>query len=206
LRDLSAFTDADLNWLMERLHKELIRRKASPLLVQSIAQAIAVHLARNYAELASEPHTGSPSLAGFKLRQITDWMAEHVAEEFNLERLAAHARLTKFHFDRLFKSATGMSPSQYHINLRMDAARRMLRETKKSIIAVAIDVGYSNPSHFAKVFRRETGPLAERLPSPALTREYRKSRGSSRQGQQRALREGILFRCFCPGRERWKFF
>src|SRR5438876_11390283 len=34
LRDVSAFTDADLNWLMERLYKELIRRKASPLLVQ----------------------------------------------------------------------------------------------------------------------------------------------------------------------------
>ena len=142
---------------MERLHKELIRRKASPLLVQSIAQAIAVHLARNYAELASEPHTGSPSLPGFKLRQITDWMSEHVAEEFDLERLASQAGLSKFHFNRLFKNATGMSPSQYHINLRMDAARRMLRETKKSIIAVAMDVGYSNPSHFAKLFRRETG-------------------------------------------------
>ncbi len=121
---------------MERLHKELMRRKASPLLVQSIAQAIAVHLARNYADLVSEPHSGSPSLPGFKLRQITDWMSEHMAEEFDLERLA---------------------PSQYHINLRMDAARRMLRETKKSIIAVAMDVGYSNPSHFAKLFRREIG-------------------------------------------------
>ena len=157
LRDLSAFTDGDLNWLMERLHKELIRRKASPLLVQSIAQAIAVHLARNYAELAKEPHSGSPSLPGFKLRQITDWMSEHMAEEFDLERLASQARLSKFHFNRLFKNATGMSPSQYHINLRMDAARRMLRETKKSIIAVAVDVGYSNPSHFAKLFRRQTG-------------------------------------------------
>ena len=157
LRDLSAFTDADLNWLMERLHKELIRRKASALLVQSIAQAIAVHLARNYAELAKELHSGSPSLPGFKLRQITDWMSEHMAEEFDLERLASQARLSKFHFNRLFKNATGMSPSQYHINLRMDAARRMLRETKKSIIAVAMDVGYSNPSHFAKLFRRETG-------------------------------------------------
>jgi len=157
LRDLSAFTDADLNWLMERLHKELIRRKPSPLLVQSIAQAIAVHLARNYAELAKEPHSGSPSLPGFKLRQITDWMSEHMAEEFDLERLASQARLSKFHFNRLFKNATGVSPSQYHINLRMDAARRMLRETKKSIIAVAMDVGYSNPSHFAKLFRRETG-------------------------------------------------
>jgi len=157
LRDLSAFTDGDLNWLMERLHKELIRRKASALLVQSIAQAIAVHLARNYAELAKELHSGSPSLPGFKLRQITDWMSEHMPEEFDLERLASQARLSKFHFNRLFKNATGMSPSQYHINLRMDAARRMLRETKKSIIAVALDVGYSNPSHFAQLFRRETG-------------------------------------------------
>jgi len=84
-------------------------------------------------------------------------MSEHMAEEFDLERLASQARLSKFHFNRLFKNATGMSPSQYHINLRMDAARRMLRETKKSIIAVAMDVGYSNPSHFAKLFRRETG-------------------------------------------------
>ncbi len=74
LRDLSAFTDAELHWLMERLHKELTRRKASPLLVQAIAQAIAVHLARNYADLVSSPESfrGSPSLPGFKLRQITD--------------------------------------------------------------------------------------------------------------------------------------
>jgi len=59
LRDLSAFTDAEMHWLMERLHKELTRRKASPLLVQAIAQAIAVHLARNYADLVSEPHRQS---------------------------------------------------------------------------------------------------------------------------------------------------
>jgi len=157
LRDLSAFTDADLNWTMEQLYKELMSRKPSPLLVQSIAQAIAVHLARNYAELALEPRRGSASLPGFKLRQITDWMAEHMIEEFNLDRLAAQARLSKFHFNRLFKSATGVSPSQYHINLRMDAARKLLRETKKSVLDVALEIGYSNPSHFAQLFRRETG-------------------------------------------------
>jgi len=156
LKDLSAFTDVALDSLMERLRDELMRRKASPLYVQGIAQAIAIHLARNYAELVKEPRV-SPSLPGFKLRQITDWMAEHVTEEFNLERLAAQASLSKFHFNRLFKSATGVSPSQYHINLRMDAARRMLRETKKSVVAIALDVGYSNPSHFAQLFRRETG-------------------------------------------------
>ena len=84
-------------------------------------------------------------------------MTEHVAEEFNLDRLAAQAGLSKFYFNRLFKSAIGVSPSHYHINLRMDEAKRLLRETKKSVMEVALDVGYANPSHFAQLFRRETG-------------------------------------------------
>jgi AraC family transcriptional regulator len=48
LRDVSAFTDVVLDSLMERLRDELIQRQASPLFVQGIAQAIAIHLARNY--------------------------------------------------------------------------------------------------------------------------------------------------------------
>jgi AraC family transcriptional regulator len=84
-------------------------------------------------------------------------MAEHVAEYLNLARLAAQAGLSKFHFERLFKNAMGVSPSRYHINLRMNLARRLLRETKKSVVDVALEVGYADPSHFAKLFRRETG-------------------------------------------------
>jgi AraC family transcriptional regulator len=157
LRDVSAFTDAVLNSLMERLHGELLRRKASPLFVQGIAQAIAIHLARNYAELDKEPRRGSPSLPGYKVRQITDWMTDHMADDFSLDQLAAQAGLSKFHFHRLFKSAVGVAPLRYHINLRMDQSKRLLRETKKSIVDVALDVGYTKPSHFAQLFRRETG-------------------------------------------------
>jgi AraC family transcriptional regulator len=40
LRDVSGFTDATLDWLVEKLHGELMRRKASPLFVQGIAQAL----------------------------------------------------------------------------------------------------------------------------------------------------------------------
>ena len=157
LRDISGFTDPTLDSLMERLRDELMHRKASPLFVQGIAQAIAIHLARNYAETDKGSRSGSPSLPGFKLKQITGWMAEHAAEDFNLDQLAAQAGLSKFHFHRLFKNAMGMSTSHYHVNLRMDSARRLLRETKQSIVAVALEVGYTNPSHFAQLFRRETG-------------------------------------------------
>lgn len=157
LRDISAFTDDELSWLMERLRRELLSRRASPLLVQGLAQAIAIHLARNYAELRKESASSSPSLPGYKLKQVTDWMAEHVAEEFNLDRLAAQAGLSKFYFNRLFKAAMGVAPSRYHTTLRMDEARRLLRESKRSVVDVGLDVGYANPSHFAQVFRKATG-------------------------------------------------
>jgi AraC family transcriptional regulator len=157
LRDVSAFTDNALNSLMEQLCDELTRGQASPLFVQGIAQAIAIRLARDYGVTVEESRGGSPSLPGYKLRQITDWMAEHIAEDFSLDRLAAQAGLSKFHFQRLFKSAMGVAPSRYHINLRMNLARRLLRETKKSVVDIALEVGYANSSHFAQLFRRETG-------------------------------------------------
>ncbi|HYY98256.1 MAG TPA: AraC family transcriptional regulator [Pyrinomonadaceae bacterium] len=157
LRDASAFNDEGLNSLLGLLREELMRGQASPLFVEAVAQAIAVHLARSYGVTDEEPHGSSPSLPGYKLRQLTDWMAEHAAEEFSLDRLAEQAGLSRFHFQRLFKAATGVSPSRYHINLRMEEARRLLRETKMNVVDVALEVGYTNPSHFAQLFRRETG-------------------------------------------------
>src|ERR687890_95699 len=157
LRDASAFNDEGLNSLLGLLREELMRGQASPLFVEAVAQAIAVHLARSYGVTDEEPHGSSPSLPGYKLRQLTDWMAEHAAEEFSLDRLAEQAGLSRFHFQRLFKAATGVTPSCYHIDLRMEEARRLLRETRMSVIDVALEVGYANPSHFARLFRRETG-------------------------------------------------
>lgn len=84
-------------------------------------------------------------------------MRGHISEDCNLDQLAARAGLSKFHFHRLFKRAVGESPSRHQINLRMHEAKRLLRETKQSVDDVAVEVGYTNPSHFAQLFRRETG-------------------------------------------------
>ena len=157
LRDVSGFEDARLIPLLQQLREEAATPKASRLFVRGVAQAIAIHLARHYAVLTDDARDETSSLPGFKLRRVTDWMAEHMAEEFSLGRLAEQAGMSEFHFNRLFKRATGVPPSQYQIKLRMDAARRLLRETKSSVITIANEVGYSNPSHFAQLFRKATG-------------------------------------------------
>ena len=68
-------------------------------------------------------------------------MAGHMAEDFNLDQLVARAGMSKFHPQRRFKSAVGVSPSQCLVNLRTNEAKRLLRETKQSVVAVALDVG-----------------------------------------------------------------
>src|SRR5919112_4018428 len=100
LRDASAFDDEGLNSRLGLLREELTRTQASPMVVQSLAHLIAVHLARNYGVTDEESHSSSPSLPGHKLRQITDWMAEHLAEEFSLDRLAAQAGARRVSFQR----------------------------------------------------------------------------------------------------------
>lgn len=156
LKDVSGFQDDVLSLYMGRLRDEVVREQSSRLLVQGIAQAIAVHLARSYTTILKESPSGSPSLPGYKIRRVTELMANHIADEFNLDQLAEYAGLSKFYFHRLFKNATGMSPTRYYAMLRLTEAKRLLRETDDSIASIALEVGYANPSHFAQFFRKET--------------------------------------------------
>jgi AraC family transcriptional regulator len=156
-RNASGIEDANLVRLLACLRGELPEAAPSALFIAGMAHAIAVHLARHYVDFGAAPVAEGSALPGHKLRLVTLWMSEHLAEPFSLGALAGMAGMSEYHFNRLFKKATGMPPSQYQIKLRMEAARRLLRETSTSVVAIALEVGYANPSHFAQLFRKETG-------------------------------------------------
>jgi AraC family transcriptional regulator len=156
LRDLSGFKDNFLSALLEELHKEVSsRHRGSSLFVEGIAQSLAVHLVRTYADETTQDYKGG--LPGFRLRRVRDLMITHLEDEFSLIRLAREADMSEFHFSRAFKRTAGLTPSQYFIHLRLEKARRLLRETNRSVIEIGLDVGYTSPSHFARIFRREIG-------------------------------------------------
>ena len=50
-----------------------------------------------------------------------------------------------------------MTPLQFVTRERITRAQQLIRETKRSLIEIGLDVGYKNPSHFAQVFRRVVG-------------------------------------------------
>jgi AraC family transcriptional regulator len=156
LRDLSGFKDNFLSALLEGLHKEVSsRHRGSSLFVEGIAQSLAGHLVRTYADETNHEYKGG--LPGFRLRKVRAMMLAHLADAFSLIRLGREAGMSEFHFSRAFKRTTGLTPSQYFIDLRLEKARRLLRETNRSAIEIGLEVGYTSPSHFARIFHREIG-------------------------------------------------
>ncbi len=165
LRDISGERDQRLTHFLALINHELVSEgKGSQLYVQGLAQSLAVHLIRNYASGGSG-EVRQAALPGYKLRRAMAHLEEHLAEPFNLAELAATVGMSEFHFSRLFKKATGVSPSRHLIRQRIARAQQLLQETDLSIIRVGTAVGYSSPSHFAQLFKRETG---------LLPRQYRK--------------------------------
>ncbi|ROM83833.1 MULTISPECIES: helix-turn-helix domain-containing protein [Pseudomonas] len=155
--DLSGARDERVSFILDQLRVELIEeRQPSPLFVHGLAQALAVHLIRRYsaAHSGQRRHNG---LQAYKLRRVLTAMNACLADDFHLAHLARIADLSEYHFSRVFKRATGLSPSQYFIRLRMSRARHLLLETDRSIIDIGLEVGYSSASHFSQVFRREVG-------------------------------------------------
>ncbi|WP_335945489.1 helix-turn-helix domain-containing protein [Pseudomonas sp. G166] len=158
LREVSGGRDDVLSALLEQIHVELARRdETSALLIQGVAQCLAVHLARHYLDAEAEDVSGRNALPAFKLKRVIQLMERRLAESFSLGDLAQAAGMSEYHFSRLFKRATGRSPSQYFIQLRMARARQLLIETERSIIDIGLEVGYGSASHFSQIFRREVG-------------------------------------------------
>lgn len=156
-RNRSGVDDDRLVSMLTCLRGELAEPVPSAMLVQGMTDVISIHLARNYVDIGASPFGDSSALPHHKVRLVTSWMSTHLADPFSLATLADLAGISEFHFNRLFRKATGMPPSQYQIKLRMETAQRLLRETATSVVAIANEVGYVNPSHFAAQFRKETG-------------------------------------------------
>ena len=125
--------------------------------VAGFVQLLAAYLVEKYTDAASEKSDLRGGLPIRQLRIVEDYVRAQLAEEISVETLAELVELSTFHFSRVFKQATGMSPLQFVTRERITRAQQLIRETSHSLIEIALDIGYTSPSHFAQVFRRVVG-------------------------------------------------
>lgn len=105
-----------------------------------------------------------------KILRIMNWLKEHCAERIHIDRLAEQAHMSPSSFRQHFRAVAGISPLQYHKQLKLQQARSLIVNRRFSASQAAAAVGYASVSQFSREYSRffGTGPLHDKKSRDAV--------------------------------------
>lgn len=145
--------------LARLVHRELAGEGYGSRLVRdTLALALALELMQSFATSPFVPSAQRGGLGAVQLKRAVEHLLDGPGAPVTLEDLATDAGLSRYHFCRQFRIATGLSPHQYQLRARVERAQLILRtRPARPLSEVALECGFSDQSHFTRVFRRVSG-------------------------------------------------
>jgi len=145
---------SELSRLIARLRGELeARQPGFEFLATALFMQIIGALARSYAN-RRDSRIHSP-LVG--ISEVISYLESQYTEEISLEALAARACMSKSTLFRVFRQATGSTPIEYLLRLRVLHAAELLRAGACTVAEAAFHVGFHDSNYFTRQFRRIMG-------------------------------------------------
>ena len=132
------------------------------LYAESLATALAISLIRDHSSLgrkaarkaARERGGGLPRRA---LKEVIDYIGDNLEKDLALAEMARVTHMSPYHFSRLFKESTGLTPHRYVIERRVQRAEVLLGSSALPIAEIALLCGFANQSHLNRHFKRLLG-------------------------------------------------
>ncbi|NJM36255.1 MAG: helix-turn-helix transcriptional regulator [Rhodomicrobium sp.] len=141
---------------LQRLHRACER--LTSLYCESMATSAALYIVRRYGVGDHAGSSAGNALLGWRLRRVKEFIAANLHDhELRLEDVARCVGLSTGFFHRAFNDTTGLTPLAYIQRQRIERAMQLLNNRDLSITNIAIGVGFLSPSHFARLFRKQTG-------------------------------------------------
>lgn len=125
--------------------------------VESLGTALAATVVRDHTTTRPPPPAPPPELGRTQLQAVLRLVEEELPGPLPVADLAARAHVSVFHFSRLFRASTGVSPHQYVLDRRLARARELLTGTDLPLAHVAVRCGFADQSHLTRVVRRRLG-------------------------------------------------
>ncbi|MDR7053921.1 AraC-like DNA-binding protein [Pseudomonas koreensis] len=96
------------------------------------------------------------ALSGWQERRAKAYMLHDLSRSLRVSEIAEHCNLSRSHFSRAFKIATGCSPQEWMLKMKIDKAKGLLL-TSMAITEIVYECGFSDHSHFTRTFGRLVG-------------------------------------------------
>jgi AraC family transcriptional regulator len=126
----------------------------SPICVDHVSAALEAYLAPAASGEGIAPAFARGGLAPWQLRRATEILASRVDGNVSLTELARAVDLSPSHFARAFKQTTGKPPHRWLLELRIEKAKEMLLGSGLPLAEIALTCGFTDQSHFTRVFSR----------------------------------------------------
>ena len=94
---------------------------------------------------------------GITVRQITNYLVEHLNEMTNLDKMAEELMVSKSHLVRRAKELTGFTIQTLHEKLKIEQAKNLLQVESIKLSEIATRLGFQNQNYFSSVFKKNTG-------------------------------------------------
>ncbi|MEM6265781.1 MAG: helix-turn-helix transcriptional regulator [Bacteroidota bacterium] len=126
--------------------------------VHHMAISLMSYLVKRYREFKNqEEETPRGGMTQFTFKKIEDYVFTNISSPISISELAELTGNSVYHFARTFRQTTGETPYQFISRLKINQAKELLINTEQKVIEVAMDVGFNDPGHFTRIFKRQLG-------------------------------------------------
>jgi AraC family transcriptional regulator len=165
--------DPTLRHIAMALHAGLqAGRTSDPAYAEGLSISLAVHLLREYGCFAVSPKHAHCGLSREKLTRAIEYIQDQLTANVTVSGIARAVHMSPYHFTRLFKQSTGLSPHRYVIQARTKKAKELLTSDKFSIVEVAHRVGFADQSHLTRHLKNAFGVTPKMLQRGRYPEQY----------------------------------
>jgi len=152
------FEDALLEQLVRTLARQFETDRPPDLLyAESLTQTLLLHLIRRHADRPVPVQRLRHAVSEPRIQRAVEFIQANLSQALSLAQIASEADLNTSQFCNIFRNVMGLSPHQYVLRQRVERAKSLLKATALPVSEIALQTGFADQSHLARLLRQHTG-------------------------------------------------
>ena len=148
--------------ILKRLQLDHEGTSASMMAKEENTNEILYRLTTNHSSGAATDSALKGGLSGMQLKKLMAFIEESASANPSLEDMAKVVGLSPFHFARMFKKSSGLSPANFVMRHRLEKVKELLVNSDRCLASISAVTGFAQQSHMTERFKRYTGTTPAR--------------------------------------------